>query len=147
MNEHDSLVFLLSLAAILAAARVVGELARWLSMPLVVGEIAAGIGLGPTALGRVAPSTQRWLFPHGAAQSMIGGYSTIAVVLLLVVVGLEVDLGVLRRRGRSAALTGLLGMLLPFASGVVLAFLLPDSDLLDPSRCSSESRLASRRFP
>src|ERR1700733_809024 len=123
MTEHDTLVFLLSLAAMLASARVLGELARWLSMPLVAGEIAAGIALGPTALGRVAPNAQRWLFPNGAAQSMIGGYSTVAVVLLLVVVGLEVDLGVLRRRGRSAALTGLLGMLLPFASGVLLAFL------------------------
>src|SRR3984885_4300497 len=134
MTEHDTLVFLLSLAAMLASARVLGELARWLSMPLVAGEIAAGIALGPTALGRVAPNAQRWLFPNGAAQSMIGGYSTVAVVLLLVVVGLEVDLGVLRSRGRSAALTGLLGMVLPFASGVALGVWLPDSDLLDPAR-------------
>ena len=134
MTEHDTLVFLLSLAAMLAAARLLGEFARWLGMPLVVGEISAGIALGPTVLGRVAPRAQAWLFPHGTAQSMIGGYSTIAVVLLLVVVGLEVDLGVLRSRGRSAALTGLLGMVLPFACGVALGFLLPDSDLLDPSR-------------
>src|SRR5271168_5130668 len=128
MNEHDTLIILLSLGAMLVSARVLGEVARWLSMPLVVGEIAAGVVLGPTALGRVAPRVQTWLFPHGPAQSMISGYSTVAVVLLLVVVGLEVDLGVLRRRGRSAALTGLLGMLLPFAGGLLLVFLLPDSD-------------------
>ncbi len=134
MTEHDTLVFLLSLAAMLASARLLGELARWLGMPLVVGEICAGIALGPSVLGRLAPHVQGWLFPTGTAQSMIGGYSTIAVVLLLVVVGLEVDLGVLRSRGRSAALTGLLGMVLPFASGVALGLLLPDSDLIDPSR-------------
>jgi Kef-type K+ transport system membrane component KefB/mannitol/fructose-specific phosphotransferase system IIA component (Ntr-type) len=134
MTEHDTLVFLLSLAAMLASARLLGELARWLGMPLVVGEICAGIALGPSALGRIAPHAQGWLFPSGTAQSMIAGYSAVAVVLLLVVVGLEVDLGVLRSRGRSAALTGLLGMALPFASGVALGFLLPDSDLLDPSR-------------
>jgi Kef-type K+ transport system membrane component KefB/mannitol/fructose-specific phosphotransferase system IIA component (Ntr-type) len=134
MTEHDSLVFLLSLAAMLASARVLGEIARWMGMPMVVGEIAAGIVLGPTVLGRVAPGAQAWLFPGGAAKSMIEGYTTIAVVLLLVVVGVEVDLGILRRRGRSAALTGLLGMLLPFVSGVALGFLLPDSDLLDPAR-------------
>ncbi len=134
MTEHDTLVFLLSLAAMLASARLLGEIARWLGMPLVVGEIAAGIALGPTVLGRIAPRAQGWLFPSGTAQSMIGGYSTVAVVLLLVVVGLEVDLGVLRSRGRSAALTGLLGMVLPFVSGVALGFLLPDSDLLDPAR-------------
>jgi Kef-type K+ transport system membrane component KefB/mannitol/fructose-specific phosphotransferase system IIA component len=134
MTEHDSLVFLLSLGAMLASARLVGELARWMGMPMVVGEIAAGIALGPTVFGRLAPGAQRWLFPGGAVRSMISGYTTIAVVLLLVVVGLEVDLGVLRRRGRSAALTGLLGVLLPFASGVALGFLLPDSDLVDPAR-------------
>jgi Kef-type K+ transport system membrane component KefB/mannitol/fructose-specific phosphotransferase system IIA component (Ntr-type) len=134
MTEHDSLVFLLSLGVLLASARLLGELARWVRMPMVVGEIAAGIALGPTVLGRISPRGQAWLFPGGAVQSMIGGYTTIAVVLLLVVVGVEMDLGVLRRRGRVAALTGLLGMVLPFASGVALGLLLPDSDLLDPSR-------------
>lgn len=134
MTEHDSLVFLLSLGVMLASARVLGELARWLGMPLVVGEIAAGIALGPTVLGRISPKGQAWLFPGGAPQSMISGYTTIGVVLLLVVVGVEMDLGVLRRRGRTAALTGLLGIVLPFACGVALGFLLPDSDLVDPSR-------------
>jgi Kef-type K+ transport system membrane component KefB/mannitol/fructose-specific phosphotransferase system IIA component (Ntr-type) len=134
MNEHDSLVFLLSLGVMLTSARMLGELARWLSMPMVVGEIAAGIVLGPTVLGRISPRSQAWLFPSGAPQSMIGGYTTVAVVLLLVVVGVEMDLGVLRRRGRTAALTGLLGIVLPFASGVALGFLLPDHDLLDPTR-------------
>jgi Kef-type K+ transport system membrane component KefB/mannitol/fructose-specific phosphotransferase system IIA component (Ntr-type) len=134
MTEHDSLVFLLSLGVMLASARLLGELARWLGMPMVVGEIAAGIALGPTVLGRIWPQGQAWLFPRGTAQSMIAGYSTVAVVLLLVVVGLEMDLGVLRRRGRTAALTGLLGIVLPFASGVALGLLIPDSDLLDPSR-------------
>jgi Kef-type K+ transport system membrane component KefB/mannitol/fructose-specific phosphotransferase system IIA component (Ntr-type) len=134
MTEHDGLVFLLSLAAMLASARLLGELARLLGMPMVVGEIAAGIALGPTVLGRIAPGVRAWLFPPGPAQWMIGGYTTIAVVLLLVVVGVEVDLGVLRLRGRSAAFTGLLGMVLPFACGVALGFLLPDTDLVDPSR-------------
>jgi Kef-type K+ transport system membrane component KefB/mannitol/fructose-specific phosphotransferase system IIA component (Ntr-type) len=134
MTEHDSLVFLISLGVMLASARVLGELARWLGMPMVVGEIAAGIVLGPTVLGRISPKGQAWLFPGGAPQSMINGYTTIAVVLLLVVVGVEMDLGVLRRRGRTAALTGLLGIVLPFACGVALGFLLPDSDLVDPSR-------------
>ena len=81
MAEHDTLVFLLSLAALLASARLLGEAARWLGMPLVVGEIAAGIVLGPTVLGRIAPDARAWLFPAGAPQTMIGGYTTIAVVL------------------------------------------------------------------
>ena len=134
MTEHDTLVFLLSLAALLASARLLGEVARWLGMPLVVGEIAAGILLGPTVMGRAAPGARAWLFPSGPPQAMIGGYTTVAVVLLLVAIGVEVDLGLLRRRGRSAALTGFLGLALPFVSGVARGFLLPGSDLVDPSR-------------
>src|ERR1019366_748549 len=99
MTEHDTLVFLLSLAALLASARLLGEVARWLGMPLVVGEIAAGILLGPTVMGRAAPGARAWLFPSGPPQAMIGGYTTVAVVLLLVAIGVEVDLGLLRRRG------------------------------------------------
>jgi Kef-type K+ transport system membrane component KefB/mannitol/fructose-specific phosphotransferase system IIA component (Ntr-type) len=134
MKEHDALVFLLALAAMLGSARLLGELSRSLGLPLVVGELAAGILLGPTALGRVAPAAQKWLFGHGTAESMIEAYTTVAVVLLLVVVGLEVDLGVLRRRGRSALSTALLGVALPALAGFGLGMLLPNGDLVDPAR-------------
>ncbi|HXN30447.1 MAG TPA: cation:proton antiporter, partial [Polyangiaceae bacterium] len=81
MTDHDVLVFLLALAALLASARLLGELARALQMPVVVGEMAAGILLGPSVLGRISPSAQGWLFPAGPPASMIGGYTTVAVVL------------------------------------------------------------------
>src|SRR5579883_3302520 len=103
MADHDTLVFLLALALLLGAARLLGEAARAAGLPLVVGEIAAGILLGPTVLGRVAPRAYGWLFTSGSAEPMTGAFTTVAVVLLLVVVGMEVDLGILRRRGRSAA--------------------------------------------
>jgi len=134
VTDHDVLVFLLALSALLASARLLGELGRALGLPLVAGELAAGILLGPTALGRVAPGVYGWLFPSGTVDGMIGAYTTIAVVLLLVVVGVEVDLGVLRRRGRTALATGLLGIVLPAACGIVLGLLLPEADLVDPSR-------------
>src|ERR1700730_16955423 len=134
MTDHDVLVFLLALATLLASARILGELSRALRMPPVVGEMAAGILLGPSVLGHVAPHARSWLFPAGPPEFMVAGYATIAVVLLLAVVGAEVDLGVVRRRGRSALATGLLGVALPLASGVALGLLLPDSDLIDPSR-------------
>ena len=132
MSEHETLVFLVSLATLLAAARLLGELARWLGLPLVVGEITAGILLGPTLLGRALPDVRAWLFPSGTPQKMLGAYTTVAVVLLLVVAGIEVDLSIVRRRGRSALLTSILGILLPMAGGVLLGFLLPDSDLVAP---------------
>ncbi|HEY8041537.1 MAG TPA: cation:proton antiporter [Polyangiaceae bacterium] len=134
MTDHEVLVFLLALAVMLGAARLLGELSRVAGLPLVVGEIAAGILLGPSVFGHLAPGARGWLFPTGPSEAMIGAYTTIAVVLLLVVVGVEVDLGVLRRRGASALATGLLGIVLPAACGVALGLLLPDSDLIDPTR-------------
>jgi Kef-type K+ transport system membrane component KefB/mannitol/fructose-specific phosphotransferase system IIA component (Ntr-type) len=134
MTDHEVLVFLLALATLLASARLLGEIARAMRLPLVVGEMMAGILLGPSVLGRAVPGARQWLFPSGTPAAVIGGYTSIAVVLLLTVVGVEVDLGVVRRRGRSALATGLLGIALPMASGALLGLLLPDSDLVDPSR-------------
>ena len=132
MSEHDVLVFLLSLATLLALARALGELARHLGLPLIVGELSAGILLGPTVLGRALPDVRSWLFPSGTPQKMLGAYTTVAVVLLLVVAGIEVDLSIVRRRGRSALLTSVLGILLPMGGGLLLGLLLPDSDLVHP---------------
>ncbi|HTQ44658.1 MAG TPA: cation:proton antiporter [Polyangiaceae bacterium] len=132
MHESDVLVFLLSLAVLLSAARLLGELARRLGFPLVFGELASGIVLGPTVFGRAAPKAQHWLFPGGGPQIMLGGYTSVAVVLLLVVAGLEVNLGIVRRRGRSALLTSIMGIAMPMAGGVLLGVLLPDSDLVRP---------------
>jgi Kef-type K+ transport system membrane component KefB/mannitol/fructose-specific phosphotransferase system IIA component (Ntr-type) len=134
VSEHDVLTFLLSLAVLLGTARALGELARAAGLPLVVGEILAGIVLGPTALGRAWPQAYSWLFAPGTSANMLGAYTTLGVVLLLVVAGLEVDLGVLRRRGASAGLTAALGILMPLAGGWVLGSLLPASDLVHPDQ-------------
>jgi Kef-type K+ transport system membrane component KefB/mannitol/fructose-specific phosphotransferase system IIA component (Ntr-type) len=127
VHGHETLVFLLSLAALLGIARLLGELARSLGLPLVVGELTTGLLLGKTGLRRVLPQAYEWLFPTGPAADMLGGYTTIAVVLLLVVAGLEVDLGIVRRRGKSALLVAALGIAAPLAGGVVLGHLLPES--------------------
>jgi Kef-type K+ transport system membrane component KefB/mannitol/fructose-specific phosphotransferase system IIA component (Ntr-type) len=127
VHGHDTLVFLLSLAVLLGSARLLGELARSFGLPLVVGELATGILLGATGLRRVSPALEAWLFPPGPAAEMLSGYTTVAVVLLLVVAGLEVDLGIVRRRGRSAIVVAALGVLAPAAGGIILGFLVPSS--------------------
>ena len=134
MSEHDVLVFFLSLALLLTLARVAGEASRWLGFPLIVGEICSGVLLGPTVLGRMSPGAQRWLFDPGVPSKMLAGYTNVAAVLLLVVAGLEVNLAIVKRRGRSALLTSLLGILLPLAGGFVLGQLLPDRDLVRPDQ-------------
>lgn len=130
MHEHDALVFLLSLAVLLGGARLLGEVARAIGLPMVVGEIVAGIILGQSGLGRLWPRAHAFLLPTGVPASMLSGYTTIAVVLLLVVAGLEVDLEIVKRRGRSALLVAVLGMVMPMLGGFVMGFLVPDSVLV-----------------
>ncbi|MDB4944834.1 MAG: putative Na/H antiporter [Labilithrix sp.] len=135
MNEHDAVAFLLSLAVLLGVARLLGELARRLGLPLVVGELIAGILLGATGLGRVAPGAFQFLFPKGGVpQAALSGYTSLGVVLLLMVAGLEVDLGIVKRRGRSALQVAALGILMPLAGGFVLGRLVPDSVLVNTDR-------------
>ncbi len=128
MHGNDALVFLLSLAALLGVARLLGELARWAGLPLVVGEIATGLLLGASGLKRFSPVVHDWLFPsRGAASEMLTGYTTVSVVLLLVVAGLEVDLGIVKRRGKSALIVAALGVLVPLGGGFILGHALPSS--------------------
>jgi len=136
VSEHDVLTFLLSLAILLTSARLLGELARRIGLPLIVGELSSGIFLGPTVFGRIAPSAQAWLFGTSASTpaKMLGGYTTVAVVLLLVIAGIEVNLGIVRKRGKSALLTSALGIIMPMGGGLLLGFLLPDSDLVHPEQ-------------
>jgi len=134
VNEHDALVFLLSIAALLGVARLLGELARAVGLPAVVGELTAGLLLGKTGLGRVAPSAQSFLFPEGAPRTMLSAYTTFAVVLLLVVAGLEVDLGIVKKRRGTAVLVSLLGILVPLIGGVIVGYVVPDSFILRPER-------------
>jgi Kef-type K+ transport system membrane component KefB/mannitol/fructose-specific phosphotransferase system IIA component len=134
MDDRSALIFLLSLALLLGVSRLLGELARSIGLPLIVGELGAGVLLGPTVLGRVLPIESHWLFGEPRPQTMLSAYTTLAVVLLLVVAGLEVDLSVVRRRWRSALFTSTTGMLLPIAGGFALGMLLPDTDLVHPDR-------------
>ena len=136
MQHSEAFVFLLSLAVLLGAARLLGELASRLGWPAVVGEILAGVVIGKTVLGRFAPAAYEQLFQDGPARTMLSGYKTVAVVLLLVVAGLEIDLTAVRRSGKALVYTSIFSAVIPFAFGYGTGFLLPDADLADPSRRS-----------
>ena len=126
LDHREVLVFLLALATLLGAARVLGELARRFGQPAVLGEILAGILLGPTVLGAVLPSVNGFLFPQSGDNALVlHGVGTFAVVLFLLVAGLEVDLSTIARLRRSAAIIGLSSFTLPFAIGVSLGWFAP----------------------
>jgi len=119
--------FLIILSIMLFMARAIGEIFRAFRQPNVVGEILAGIVLGPTVLGAAFPGVFNFLFvKFPNAQIALNGFTTIAVVLLLLVSGLEVDLAVALKQGKAALLTSVMGMAFPFILGFGAAFIFPD---------------------
>ncbi|MEU1607229.1 cation:proton antiporter [Micromonospora matsumotoense] len=122
------LLFLLQVAVLLAVAFVLGRLASRFGMPAVVGELSAGLLLGPTLLDHVAPGLAAWLLPKQADQfHLLDAVGQIGVLLLVGVTGIEVDFLLLRRRGTTVLRVATAGLLLPLGLGVATGLLLPAS--------------------
>jgi Kef-type K+ transport system membrane component KefB len=126
LQPHEITTMFLALGSLLLSARALGEIARRLSLPSVIGEILAGILLGPTVLGHLAPGLNEALFPaRGNGALMLDGLTTLAIALFLLVAGMEINLATVWRRGRAALLVALCGMSLPFVLGFAMAWWLP----------------------
>lgn len=127
LAAHEITSLMLALATILGCARILGEIARRFNQPSVLGEILAGILLGPTILGRFAPEFQGFLFPTtGNTPVALEGFFIIAVTLFLLVAGMEVDLSAATRSSRAAINISVLGMVIPFSVGFAFAWGFPD---------------------
>jgi Kef-type K+ transport system membrane component KefB len=111
---------LTQLVVIIVAARIFAALFRRLRQPAVVGEIAAGLVLGPSVFGRFCPDLSQRLFDP-LVSDVFGTLSQLGLILLLFLVGLEFDFSHLRRYGRSALGISLTGIALPFVLGLGLA--------------------------
>jgi Kef-type K+ transport system membrane component KefB len=133
--EHVLFAVIVQLVVILLAARAFAAGFRWLRQPAVVGEIVAGLILGPSVLGAVNESIFNFIF-HPAIQGVPVEYfdlfdqvlrwiftmlSQIGLVLLLFLIGLEFDFGHLRWHGKAALAIAIVGIALPFALGAGLA--------------------------
>ncbi len=128
LSPTEITAFLLAIGILLLSARVLGELSRRLHQPSVLGEILAGILLGPTVLGSLAPKVTAFLFPQSGGGAMaLDGLTTLAIVLFLLVAGIEVDLSTVWRMGKMALYVALPGMLLPFALGLGAGWLQPEA--------------------
>src|SRR5271155_1562958 len=116
----------MALAALLGAAKLAGELMQKLDQPSVLGEIMAGILLGPTVLGHFKPGIYAALFPStGAMPIVLETVTTLGVVFFLLTAGLEVDLRSIFRQGKAAILVSFFGVVVPFAFGFGSASLFP----------------------
>ena len=115
-----SVVFFLQMSVILVTCRIVGALARLCGQPQVIGEMVAGILLGPSLLGLFWPEAQRALFPPESIPTLyIVAQSGIA--LYMFIVGVDCDTQLLRGHLRSAVAVSLAGIVVPFAAGAGLA--------------------------
>lgn len=183
LTPYEITIFLLSLAVLLGIARLFGEIAKRYGQPTVLGEILAGVVLGATVLGNLAPGAYDQLFPQylndhqsgepvfydktdpetgeaytrtitdpstgeqtvvtipdrnydaegkltseGRVPSLVKvgleAFFVLAVCLLLLVAGLEVDLSIVTKQGKAAVLVSVLGMVFPFVVGAGVAYLL-----------------------
>ncbi|MGI9602390.1 MAG: cation:proton antiporter [Acidimicrobiales bacterium] len=136
LEEHQLLVFWTQLLVLVATARALGWLMRRLGLPRVIGELGAGVVLGPTLFGRVWPEGFDWFLPHDEAQSgALLGVAWVGIALLLVVTGFETDLGLIRRLGRASASVTALSLLVPMLGGLIVGYAMPDQFLgADTSR-------------
>ncbi len=126
LTPSDLLRFLLEFALLLACARGLGEVARRLNQPQVIGELLAGVVLGPSLVGALFPGLFASVFPaQGPQPLLLQLIAQIGVILLLLLSGIEVDLPLVRRKAKPAILVALGGVLVPFLCGYGLATLLP----------------------
>ena len=126
LGHHELLVVVTQLAVLLFVARALGEAVSSVGQPAVVGELLAGVVLGPSVLGVVAPTVYTDLFAVPESQfHLLEVVSWIGLVMLLIVTGLETDIDLIRSKGRTALLLSLGGITVPFATGFALGWYLP----------------------
>jgi Kef-type K+ transport system membrane component KefB/nucleotide-binding universal stress UspA family protein len=134
--SHDEVLQLVvQVALLLAAARLLGGIAQKLNQPSVVGEILAGVILGPSLLSGIFPTLGQWIVPQTEVQGfLLEAVALIGVMFLLVVTGLETDLDLIKRKAKTAIGVATGGLVLPFAAGLGLGYLIPEDLLADPTQ-------------
>ncbi|MEX0869474.1 MAG: cation:proton antiporter [Nitriliruptoraceae bacterium] len=127
IGEHELLIFWVQIVVLLGVARALGLLAQQLNQPRIVGELAAGVLLGPSVFGRLFPDLAAWIFPGDAVQSaLILAIAWLGIAMLLVVTGFETDLALLRKLGRSVVGLSVGSLVVPLTFGFGLGWIMPE---------------------
>ena len=128
-------IFVIQLMALLLVGRLLGELLLRMKQPAVMGQLMAGLVLGPSILGALFPELQTSLFPGAREQkAMLDAVSQFGVLLILLLTGMETDLKLVKQSSRASISASVAGIVVPFACGFALGEMLPDSMLPDPSK-------------
>jgi Kef-type K+ transport system membrane component KefB len=139
-NLHLAVQFFLQISVILLFCRLVGVIALRLGQPQVVAEMIAGVLLGPSLFGLLAPEIQQWLFPWDSTQtvrdtqSYLFPASQLGLALYMFVVGMEFRVDVVRKQVKSSIAVSAAGMVTPFVLGAALAWVLFHHTELFPKR-------------
>src|SRR4051794_10677759 len=140
--KGSEFLLLVQVALLIAVGRGLGELMQRIGQPSVIGELLAGLLLGPSLFGWTWPDAQRAIFPQTPEQkAMIEGVAQFGILLLLLLTGMETDLKLVRKVGRAAITISVAGILVPFACGFTLGQFLPETLLPHP-----EARLVASLF-
>jgi Kef-type K+ transport system membrane component KefB len=124
--SHPLAILLLQIVTIILVARLFSWGCRKIGQPAVIGEIAAGIVLGPSLVGMYFPEFSTFLFPEQSLGNL-GLLSQIGLILFMFVVGMELDLKVLRKQAHEAVVISHASIIIPFALGVGLAYFIYQS--------------------
>jgi Kef-type K+ transport system membrane component KefB len=119
-NADVLLHVLLALVVVIIAARVCGALCKRIHQPPVIGEVLAGILLGPSLLGRVSPTAMSYLLPPAVAP-FLSIIAQIGVILFMFLVGLELDTSQLKHRTHATVAISHASIVVPFVLGSALA--------------------------
>ena len=114
---------LLTLAAVVVVGRCVGWLFAYIGQPPVIGEVIAGIMLGPSLLGLMVPGGPAWLLPPAVAP-YLREIAQLGVILYMFLVGLELNAGQVRQRAWAAVFIAHASIIVPFVCGAVLGLVL-----------------------
>jgi Kef-type K+ transport system membrane component KefB/nucleotide-binding universal stress UspA family protein len=134
-KDPSEFIFIVEILTLMVTGRLLGEAMMRRSQPAVMGQLIAGVLLGPSVFGLLLPDLQHALFPKNPEQkAMIDAISQFGILLLLLLTGMETDLKLVRQTGRAAVFASLMGIIIPFACGVALGEFLPDSLLPDPNK-------------
>ncbi len=123
-NLHNPLaILMIQIVTILFIARLFGLLFTRVGQPMVIGEIVAGIILGPSVFGAILPEVSSFLFPPESLHN-IYFLSQIGLILFMFVIGMDLDLTMLRSKASDAMIISYASIIVPFAFGVILSYFL-----------------------
>jgi len=132
-GKPSEAAFLIEILVLVIAGRLLGEAMQRIGQPSVMGQLIAGILLGPSFFGLLWPEGQHAIFPANEAQKgMVDAVAQIGVLMLLLLAGMETDLTLARRTGRASIAVSITGICLPFACGFALGLYLPERLLPNP---------------